>query len=485
MKRTNLLLFLVIFLEGYAVLSTELLAIRQVMPFVGSGADTISIIIAAVLMPLAFGYALGGSYVPHTDRQGQKQTIRKRLLLNLSVSAIILAIGLSHATTSLFFSTLIQTTQITSKPVVTTLYAAVFIVLPVFLLGQTVPLISNYFRRQHLSTFAGRILFLSTMGSFAGSVLCTLVLMPHIGVHMTVVVTIACLALLTLLLSRNPINPQVALVCAALLLTLGLNSKFVFERMHIVADDQYMTVEVFNPKKKNGTEDESMRIFKINSTWASGLYTDKTKADNLFPPLDYIEKQFIYSRPESTPPIYILMIGAGGFTLGLKDKKNHYTYIDINPDLQRIAEAHFLKEKIGPNKKFVPEEARAFLAYTKEKYDLVILDPYQDASGIPLGLVTTEFFNAVNGVLKPGGIMTGNFYIAVNFSDEFSIRLDNTIRTVFPNLNRQALTGYKGWQQDKAQYQNVIYSAFKNGIGVEGVYTDDLNRSFLDKNKVP
>ncbi len=53
-------LFLIIFLEGYVVLSTELLAIRLLLPFTGSGTDTVSIIIAAILMPLAFGYFAGG-----------------------------------------------------------------------------------------------------------------------------------------------------------------------------------------------------------------------------------------------------------------------------------------------------------------------------------------------------------------------------------------------------------------------------------------
>jgi len=55
-------LFFIIFLEGYVVLSAELIAIRLTVPFVGSGTDTVSIIIAAVLMPLAVGYYVGGQY---------------------------------------------------------------------------------------------------------------------------------------------------------------------------------------------------------------------------------------------------------------------------------------------------------------------------------------------------------------------------------------------------------------------------------------
>lgn len=479
MKRTNLLLFLVIFLEGYAVLSTELLAIRQVMPFVGSGTEIISIIIAAVLMPLAFGYASGGKFVPHIDGMGQAQTIRSRLLLNLAVAALILAIGLSHVTAKLFFDSLGFVAGVHGRSFLTAIYALVFLVTPVFLLGQTVPLVSNYFRRQHLSSFAGRILFLSTLGSFTGSVLCTLLLMPYIGVHYTVVVTIGCLTLLTILLSRHKLSRYTLMVFTAMLLTLGLNSKAILEHLHIVADDQYMTIEVHSSK------DESLRILKINGTMASGIYADKSKTDTPFPYVAYIEKQFVYIRDDDSPPMDILMIGTGGFSLGLQDVRNNYTYIDIDPNLQDIAETHFLKDKLGPNKKFIPQEARAFLAATKEKYDLVILDPYQDVSGIPLGLVSREFFTEIKDVLKPDGIMTGNFFVTVNFSDEFSIRLDNTIRQVFPNLNRQSLLDYKGWQFDRPQYQNVIYTAFKTANKVKGSYTDDLNRSYMDKNKQP
>jgi hypothetical protein len=224
---------------------------------------------------------------------------------------------------------------------------------------------------------------------------------------------------------------------------------------------------------------------QINSTLASGISTDPAKQDgNLFPPLDYIEKHYIFDRPDSAPPIDILMIGAGGFTLGLADTKNNYVFIDINPALKDVSEADFLKRKLGPNKKFVPEEARAFLATTKDKFDLVVLDPYQDFGGIPLGLVTREFFQEIDGIMNPGGILTANAYTSSNFADDFTIRFDNTIRTVFPNLNRVPLTPYNGWQTDPPQYANVIFTAFKRVNAERGIYTDDLNRSYLDKRKI-
>ena len=55
-------LFAVILLEGFVVLAFELLAIRQLIPFVGSSTDVVAIVIGAVLMPLSFGYYSGGDF---------------------------------------------------------------------------------------------------------------------------------------------------------------------------------------------------------------------------------------------------------------------------------------------------------------------------------------------------------------------------------------------------------------------------------------
>ena len=84
------ILFIVIFLEGYIVLASEILAIRQVTSYVGSGADTVSIIIAAVLMPLAFGYYVGGNFKPTFNKKGQWISIRRKLIRNVVIAACFL-----------------------------------------------------------------------------------------------------------------------------------------------------------------------------------------------------------------------------------------------------------------------------------------------------------------------------------------------------------------------------------------------------------
>ena len=76
----SLILLAAIALEGYVVLAVELLAIRQLTPYVGNAIDTVAIVIAAVLLPLAFGYEAGGrSGLGAGDEFG----VRRRLALAL------------------------------------------------------------------------------------------------------------------------------------------------------------------------------------------------------------------------------------------------------------------------------------------------------------------------------------------------------------------------------------------------------------------
>lgn len=475
----TLILFIIIFLEGYAVLSTELLAIRQLIPFTGSGTDTVSIIIAAVLMPLAFGYFSGGAFRPWSGANGRPRTVRRKLLINLSLSAIILAIGLSHVTVEIFFATAQSAGDIHNRLALTALYSLIFLLLPVFMLGQTVPLISNYFPRQRLPRFAGKILFFSTIGSFMGAVFCTLVLMPNVGVHHAVTVTIACLTFLTILISRDAFNTQVKIALCAFLLSVLLNSDMVMRMINIAHDNQYNTVEI------HPSTDGTKRVMLVNNTLASAVAVDPgQRQEAIFPYIKYVDDHFIYSRGEKDPPIDILTIGAGGFTVGLNDRKNHYTFVDVDPKLKETTENLFLQDTLSDNKEFVPEEARAFLSRNDRKFDMIFLDAYNSLQSLPEPLLTKEFFEQLRDAMKPDGVLVINAVQSHTFADVFSVRFDNTLRAVFPQVTREIASpvAYSFWDRSKT-WQNVMYTAFNRPKGDVEIYTDDLNPSFRDRGK--
>ena len=466
--RHSFLLFTIILLEGYIVLAAELLAIRQVIPYVGSGTDTVSIIIAAVLMPLAFGYYAGGRYKATRPRL----PIRECLTRNIFISAIFLIPGLSFQGVETFFLTLIQN-DVNDRMVMVTLYAFLFIVTPVFLLGQTVPLVSNYFSARRLSQITGRMLFASTIGSFLGSVVSTIVLMQTIGVNNTANILIALLAVLIILLSRRKVCDRNVIAVGMALFMFFINSNQVLRNAYVVENNAYNTIQVFEDDLRN-------RHLMLNGSYSSMLGPSGQK----YPYIEYVEKYYLDPiKGKDIPPKNILVVGSAGFTFGLEDTKNDYVYVDIDKSVKPVAEEHFLKDKLTPNKRFVGEDVRAYLATDDHKFDLIFLDAYLGLATIPETLVTQDFYQQIKKSLAPNGILLINFILSPNFNDHFSQRTDNTLRSVFPHLNRQILDpAFNGWEENKSIRSNIIYVYHHNpDEDNKGIYTDNRNGSAYDK----
>ena len=70
----------------------------------------------------------------------------------------------------------------------------------------------------------------------------------------------------------------------------------------------------------------------------------------MFPYIRYIEENFLATIPAGEKK-QILVLGAGGFTLGRDDDVNNYTYVDVDKTLLPLSEKYFLNKKLGGNKK--------------------------------------------------------------------------------------------------------------------------------------
>ncbi len=452
--KRNFWLFLVIFLEGYVVLSSEILAIRQLVPFVGNGIEAISIIISAVLVPLSFGYYFGGIY---------KGKVRLRLVQNLLQANILLVLGLSSNLLDIYFG-ILTFIRIKHYFVQTCIYSSLFILYPIFLLGQTIPLISKYLKNKNLPKITGKILFTSTFGSFLGSILNSLIFMPFLGVNSAVIITILSLFFAVFVMEKHTFsyNNITGLFTIVTCILINLTDTGV------IKNNGYSTIRII--------ENEDSKMLLINNSYSAKI---AKKPENNFEYLKFIEEKFLNSLMEDINKIYdILVIGAGGFTIGLKDNKNEYTYVDIDKSLQEISEKYFLQKPLGENKKFIAIPARAFVRNTdKKRYDLIVLDAYTHHISVPFQLITTEFFQAIKYLLKEDGKMIFNIITQPNFTDKFSRKLDNTIRKNFPNCNREVIKK-ESIKADK-EMPNIIYSCFN--YNDTDIYTDNRNSYFLDK----
>lgn len=442
----TLLLFAIILIEGYVVLSTEVLAIRLTIPFIGSGTDTVSILIAAVLMPLALGYYAGGNFRPQRVL-GVFFTFRKKLIMNIVAATLILSIGMSYRFLFAFFPFL-NDIGIVNRLVQTAIYSSLFLVVPVFLLGQTVPLVTNFFPKERIQDISGKMLFISTIGSFLGATFTTIVLMSSVGVHHTITLNFLLLTVLVILISKPDRTRAIKIMLAVFALNIILNSNLMLRQLHVVKNNRYAAIAV--------SQNNGYNHLHINHNYDSKYHPQTQRKHNYIEFAEHIAINPI--KDNSDPPREILVVGAGGFTFGHNDRKNHYTYVDIDGDLLRIAEKFILKEPIGENKKFIPEEVRAFLRNDKNKYDLIYLDAYLGSVSIPEHLVTQEFFLQVRNALNDNGVVIMNLIVSPNFHNTFTKSLDNTIRSVFPHVSRVAISDtYDPWNESDSLIGNVAY----------------------------
>jgi spermidine synthase len=469
----NCFLYSIIFIEGYIVLSSELLAIRQTMPFLGSGTDTISIIIAAVLMPLAFGYYSGGQYKPRRNKNGGYSSIRKKLIRNILVSMCFLSVGLTYIILNDIINIIVMFGA-DNRLILITIYSLIFLVTPTYLLGQTIPLVSHYYSNKNLPHTTGKILFFSTTGSFLGAVFTTMVLMNLIGVNYTVTFNIALMAFLIIILSKRKTSKTTFAALIITAITFMLNSNIAMQTSNTLKNNEYNNIAVVDA--------DGERILKINNKHSARLNDKGEKAHYI----EFIENIAIPPINHSTPPRDILILGAGGFTIGFEDTHNNYDFVDIDNDLKDIAEKYILKQKLDNNKTFHAEPARAFLRRSKKQYDLIALDIFLHETTIPEHLTTVEFFEQIKEHLKENGIFAGNFVMPVSLNHPFSKNTDATIRHVFSSAERHVITERKEplWQENPNQFKNVVYTYkhIRNTAPAQ-LYTDNKNRMFLDKQK--
>ena len=477
--KKNTLLFLAIFIEGFVVLAAEILAIRQTMPFTGSGTDTISIIIAAVLLPLAVGYYAGGRFKDVHWPRGRYYSIRKKLLRNIVIAMLFLLPGLSHGSILYFFA-LLTDLGITNRILMVTAYSLTFLVVPVFLLGQTIPLVSNYFSKDTLAKVTGRMLFFSTVGSFMGAVFSTLILMAFLGVNETAAIVFILLAVLGVMLCRRSVPEPGRIMIILAVIGVIANTDYMLSRYFVVSNNQYNMIRVYeNPQRGS-------RHMSINNNQSGVLKEDGKTAYYIL----LAEAKFLNTLPLEADPIRILVIGAGGFTFGLKDDYNHYDLIDIDPAIKEVAEKHFLQKDLTPNKHFHAVPARGYLSGNEAPYDLIFVDVYTGSTQVPEHLITREFFVQVRDNLTPHGAVIMNMVVSPSFATPFSRHLDSTIRSVFPYVNRQIIHKYNGWgkrwsEEDGASSANVLYMYLNRSEKEEKtvIYSDLQNRSFLDTKK--
>ena len=188
------IIYLIIFFEGLVAIAVEILAIRQLIPFVGNSVIITSMVIGLFLLFLAGGYYRGGKF---------NCNLLMILRINLTIAALIIGVGLSTSFLIFWFFYLFQVIKINLLWALIT-YLLLIIAPVTYLLGQTIPITMNLFPPSvRVGEIGGKVLSISTCGSFLGAVFTTIILMNTLGVAVTILINTLLLACLTLFITHN------------------------------------------------------------------------------------------------------------------------------------------------------------------------------------------------------------------------------------------------------------------------------------------
>jgi predicted membrane-bound spermidine synthase len=449
------LLLTIILIEGFVSIATEIITIRQLLPVVGNSVMVTSFIIGIFLLALAYGYKRGGKY---------QKDFAAILARNFIGASLLLAFGLSSNFITIFFK---YTLHLVNGNDLSALVAyLILITAPLaYLLGQTLPLAMNLINNsERASSIGGKVLHLSTLGSFLGSILTTILFMNYLGVAWTILLNSFLLIIAGLILNPKIAKNEVAIFSIMLI------PGFYFINAPVTEDpasysnaySNYRIIDNFT-----SSEGKVGKILAINNS-ASSFLEYETLAG-----VKYIEViKDIINNHLQLKKSDILVLGAGGFSLSANDNSdNNYIYVDIDPDLPKVALGKFVTEIKG---KFIAADARSYLRKDSQKYAVIVSDAFSSKTAIPSHLTTLEYFKTVAAHLKQSGVAIFNVILDPRLADPYSQKIDNTIRAAFSGC--MVIPVKYG-----APVSNVVYVCNKlEHKRQTALYTDNLNKVNID-----
>lgn len=410
------ILYLVAFLEGFSTLAVELLAIRILIPVVGSSVVLTGVVLSVILLALSLGYEQGG-------RLAQSGRRREALVFNLTLSGTLYAWGL-------FLLPRLGDGLVDGLGLSWGLLLAAVLALglPVFLASCTIPVLVQMLAEAEDGTgqsgrWTGRLLLVSTLGSVAGGLLPPMLLFGWAGVGWTAVGVVLTLWLCAALLSfgrGSGGRPATVLLLAGLpaLLFLSIPSSDLFHR-----DSAYQQLRV----ARVGGE----RILFTNGQAASGLTWPAKQ-----PSFSYVREalEVLSERPLGNA----LFLGAAGMVLPERlerDRGVDALSVDLDPAVREAALALWGEPLRG---RFLAASARAVVRKCEPRqYDLVFLDTFS-GNAPPPETLTLEYLRQAQ---RCGRLVIANAIFDKGMKSAFSSSVLSTARAAWGAVYyRQAAT---------------------------------------------
>lgn len=430
---SNLFLYLTEFFAGMSVMAVELGASRLLAPYFSSSQIVWTIIIGTIMIAMALGNLYGG-------RSADKNPDPDKLYRRIIIAAIwIAAIPVAGKYVIVVVAGLIIF-SVNSGYLIWAAFAACMIVFvfPLFLLGTVTPSLVKYAvsNLENSGKTVGRLNAFNTVGSIIGTFVPTFISIPSVGTSITFLIFAGILLALSLVyficVRRRKVSCIVAVVLFAACCVFGHDASFAFWEKDLTYEGE----SVYNYLQV--TEDDSAVYLSTNvMIGIQSVYVkDSDRLTGMY--YDYAMAAPYMAGVKEKDNLELLVLGMGSGTYVTQCNRFfdniHSVGVEIDDKITALSREYFNLDKDIP---VVTYDGRAYLNADKNKYDVILVDAYQDIT-IPFQMSSTEFFKLVSSHLNDDGVMVVNLNMRGG-EDEINTYLCDTIASVFPYVYRAEL----------------------------------------------
>ena len=418
-------LYLTEFFSGVSVMAVELGASRLLAPYFSSSQIVWTIIIGTIMIAMALGNLWGGRAA---DKNPDPDRLYARLLLAAVWIAAIPVLG--KYVIAAISGALILT--ISTNLLITAAFLscmAVF-VFPLFLLGTVTPSLAKYTvdSLDDSGRTVGGLNAANTIGSILGTFVPTFVTIPAVGTAATFLIFSGVLLVLSLVyfLSTGARKKTCAAAAALFFVCslLGHTGGFAFWQNDLTYESEsvYNYLQVW--------EDDERVVLSTNVLF--GTQSVKMKDDGLTGMYyDYALAAPVMAAAAQKDAPRILILGNGTGTYA-KQCTRYFPGaviegVEIDEAITKLAYEYF---EMPQTVSVSTYDGRAYLQAADGKYDVILVDAYQDIT-IPFQMSTVEFFTEVKARLAEGGVLAVNMNMHSDGEGSINEALTDTIASVF------------------------------------------------------
>lgn len=426
--KNKIFLYLTEFFAGMSVMAVELGASRLLAPYFSSSQIVWTIIIGTIMIAMALGNIYGGKSAdksPNPDKLYGRILIAAVWIALIPVAGKYIVLGIS--------ALLIFTVNNNFLIIAAFCACMVIFVFPLFLLGTVTPSLAKYSvdSLDDSGRTVGTLGAFNTIGSIIGTFVPTFVTIPAVGTSITFLIFAGILIVLSVIYfvssrvgyKKIIISGVIFVVCCVF----GHGDSFAFWQKDLTYEGEsiYNYLQVSEDDKQVSLSTNV--LFGVQSVYMkddtlTGLYYDYAMAAPLMVP---------DKNPDS---MEVLILGMGTGTYATQCRKYfgdmNIEGVEIDEKITKLSRKYFaLPDDIN----VTTYDGRAFLNASDRKYDVIMVDAYQDIT-IPFQMSSVEFFRLVKSHLNENGVMVVNMNMRGNDDGDINQYLADTISSVFGNV---------------------------------------------------